>query len=554
MLISCTPNSLHHRLHRPIIIVNTSFEYQGSSWGDQYDVRGNHITIPGDGNFAVELDFAAPIDSSSLAGRILLNGEQVTPTSMTVSGTVVYMHFPNARTGESYEFILSKGIKETGGRELPTDITFKIELQKTTYAHYSLQGAGSYHGEMGSTYKKEQLLTTHPKTLIIDFTQTVNQSSVETTLRNCLVGKAAKIGFSWVSEQKLHLSISELALGDYALLLSQAKDYKGHKIIGDLYFQVSEPNELRYYDVTTGKSELVLELPERIFKPIGSDVIGRYVLVEDQGWPRVIDLESRTITPEPVMKRGWLWMFARRALWLDQHTLLYADPPKVTASGPGWFSTSTEGCNFNKYSLEKKSAEVLFPFDKGPSMPTQAIVSPMGTKLAIAAIDHDEGQVKVDLYVYDRNGYLIIHEPGRLKYPHDVFLAWLDDEHLVVEGFDGSLTNLYSVNISTLEREVLLEKTTGIAASRDGIIIFRRPLENKYYMLCDGIEIPIPIDTLWPSNIYLLKDGVLAYNNDDAIMISTTGSNDVQQVGKGFVIGSSTDLTRLYYLTNTIMP
>jgi len=344
--------NLSNRLTHPLIMVSTSFAYKGSWWGDYYELKGRQITLPGDGNFALELHFERPLDSATLEGRFLMNGTELSIDSATsegrvftkgtkqeiadvgVSDSMVRLHLPDALTNQSYVFTLRKGIRDTKGKVLARDFSFTVNIDSPAYASFTLLGSENVYPHLGARSPQRNLLTPYPKTFRIDFTEDVDRLSVETAIRQQLVTtNGATASFNWLNDHSLKLHIEDLTPGaSYTLLLSQASDSRGHKIIGDLYFQVGEPNSLKVVHLASGHSELIRELPDRIYGPVASDRIGSFLILDDQHISRIFCLEKQIMLAEYAPGLLPHRPLHGKTIWYDQHTFLYIDPLELRYS------------------------------------------------------------------------------------------------------------------------------------------------------------------------------------------------------------------------------
>lgn len=523
-----------------------------------YIAAGTSVNAVGPVDY-IDIVFESSIVSNNLSHLITLTGYKNLYFDSSQGLEIVRIGLGLDR-GTKTTLKISKDITDAAGRCLKDDITLNINvLGEGARAQYKLVGtSGTYDL---SKYTDESIeIPSGDKDFTVSFSKAVDKKSVVDSIGQGFSKQGISYSFKWQDDTNLKLHMAGLKPTnenntggmEYIINVEGAVDCDGKQVCSNLGFSAGKPNSIGYIDLSNKKPVVLHEFSDLLFMMYKNYSLDRYAVVHNPYMRELFDLSSGTVagnfTDDQVQFDG------QNTDWLDGNTL---------------FAYDRQNNVLYKHTLDDGvRKEIKLPF-AGPDEDFMMMrISPDGQKIAIL---YNWWQPS-DLYIISIDGKLLckyddIASLRPLKsYEWVPGMAWLDNSHIAVEdgGYDENQNyDIVKLDIENGEKDTLIKnaiipvtlpgKDTVLALKYDGY----NTDPGEYVIVSGGREtgtIKINPDNSeepkFLSNFLFTDNDHLVFNRNDDIVLYTISGKSEEVLGKGTIVGSTQDKSRIYYMTN----
>lgn len=520
-------------------------------------------------DFAIQISFDEELEVDAVKSLIDVSEYKDNNVKVGVSFNVLRIQFYHVETGKQYVVKIPKELKDIAGRNLKDDIVIKVRPIKVAEAHYKIQGNNRAFEYPEGVKQEENIkgnepqLTDESKTVQVSFTNDVDKKSVKEIIEKYITKNDADYTLEWKDDRTLYIQFNSFKrTGLFQIPLSEAVDKYEFNIRNDLFFNVDQTNELSYWDIKEKQEKKVKVFHDKRYSLNYNSKIDNYLLLADQDNEFVFDKEDNTIKPlfEDLGFPKYLNLEGGKPKiqWLNQDTaLFYQESTNSIVSFSFSGSMMRTIVNLNKYMKEVNVIEIK--------------VSPDGKKIAVANSSY-EGNI---IYVFSDSGDMIykgeninLLRKGGESDQYPIYnLGWLSNDEIIYESAIGykkpDQVNILKTNINTKATETVVEGAINPEPFPDfeSVMVIKYDninfVKGAYTLITPKGEYPLfnaPISTT--NNFHMLENQQLIYNrlqsdgkDLDVVLIDIfTGEKTI--LGKGKIIGTSEDKTKIYYVSN----
>lgn len=565
-----TPNPNGY-MNDPQILIGNGHQYKQESWiGDSTELKDNKIQLQGN-SFNVNIIFQGNIPEEAFKNAVRVEGyEQTAAVDITPSEgkTAFYGNYPEIDTSKTYKLVISKDIVDSQGKTLKTDIVKEITFMPDTTALYTFASKEGTYSNLGWQNVMDAFAvgnmnwTSEPKTILIDFSAEVDQDSVEQSIIAGLSGKGAKYSFEWNDTKKLTLKLENLKDGEpepYMISMAHAKDLEGNQVYGNFFFVTSKHNYLGSIDMKTKRNTEIHKFPDKRYMTIQSGKVNDSIILDDTDEKYVFHIKDKNTSKVDLDREfiSGIPGLSFRYSWLDSNTmvLLNRNDGKVIS-----------------YSTLNGESKILFALPESiiKSNVIEIAASPDGSKLAVAyetlpaqdLTDHD-----FLIEVFDMSGSSL-YKGENLFMPRfmEIFgsianLKWLNEDTLILEdnlSKENKLDyNVISLDIKSGKKTVVAEHAFKPAVIPSAGLIKIESFEDfdsgkrSIDIFKNGKKIKsFKAASYQYDNFFFSDENTLVYNEGEKIHAYAIDKGKSELIGKGTIIGTSEDGSRVFYITN----
>jgi hypothetical protein len=556
----------------PQIFVGSGHQYKSEGWsgGDAVEMKDNSIELQGV-SFNISIIFQGSIPQDKFIEAVRVEGfeDKADITIIPSEGkTVFYGNYTGIVPNKTYKLIISKDITDIEGKTLKTDIQKEILLKPDVAASYTLVGAQGIYKDLGRYATVDQYavgsmnLSPEPKVIEVDFSASVDQKSVEDSIKQGFDNKELKYSFEWSNSKKLILKVNGFMSGEgtpYVVSMSIAKDTEGNPVYGNLYFLTSKSNYLGAIDIKAKKDSVLYKFADKRYMTIQNPRINDSIILDDTEAKYLFNMTTKSFAKIDINREYSLGIPTLSFVYsyLDSNTMIMLN--------------TIDGTIISYSTLDGSSKELFaLPIEIIKSNVIEISASPDGSKIAVAYETLPPGvQDKHDFIidVFDKSGNSI-YTGKNLFLPrfNELFgstanIKWLNKENLLLEdniSADNQIDlNVISINIETGKKSLVAEHAFRPAVFQGENLIKVESFEEfgaegrSIDIIKNGKKIKnFKAGPFLYDNFYFSDENTVIYNENDKILVYYIDKGKSEVLGNGYIIGLSEDSSKVYYMTN----
>ena len=528
----------------------------GELIGARYSMIDNNIMAVANG-FSLELEFNDKLNRLSfeqIESLIIIKGPQEVvftvsqPDPSTPGDTrIINVNVPDSPEGE-YELTIAATLAGVNTLPLEAPAVIKIDLDAQTIGEFFLLDSSGLPRPISFEESRMGLsLSDTPKTFVIHFSQAVNQTSVEDSIRSGLKEQPAIASFSWLTPTQLRARLTGLQTGlVYHLALTEAVDARGNGIIGDCAFRAGKASNIGAIDLTTKNMTMIYQFSEERYSAVRSRSVTNRVLLEaGSGLTWAFGVGTRLLSALPLLRYDLaIPQNYREPVWIGLDQLLGYNHSDKTI-----YIVSVTG-------------NTIDPLFAAPERPLECRLSPNGRVLAIAYRPTQESR-KLDLMLVDISQKTLLHHAPAFARPYTTFtgslainLTWTGNDSFMFVDDDDIRRAYLSPAGALLDRINTIEKNARIVdySLTDNLLLYSETGSDggNLYLAKESKNIRLKNIPFGEKGVYCLivNDETILFQKDDEIFVYSVSKQEADPVGAGLLLGLSRTGDKAYYMIN----